>query len=273
MMTRRQATTGLLAGVALAAVPGLAAAQELKRIDLPAPRAEGGMPLMSCAQAAPLDARLLRTGRLPPQILSDLFGRPSASIVRAAIAPRPYWRHIMVIDVYAAMADGVWLYDPKAHSLLPHLKDDIRAQTGLQDFVATRAAQSRLCRPRRAHGRIFRPKSADFTHPSIPASSARTLPVLRLGGPRHGVSRSGRLSKARSNHEAAGSAVCDLCPDGRIPARLDAEFRHACGSRCQKLRWTRSAGGETCLDVPELLMHRERMQLICLAEPMPRAPA
>ena len=42
----------------------------------------------------------------------------------------------MVIDVYAAMADGVWLYDPKAHALVPYLPDDIRAATGLQDFVA-----------------------------------------------------------------------------------------------------------------------------------------
>ena len=49
----------------------------------------------------------------------------------------PYWRHVMIIDVYATMADGVWLYDPKAHALLPYLKDDIRAATGMQDFVAT----------------------------------------------------------------------------------------------------------------------------------------
>ena len=71
------------------------------------------------------------------QVLSDLlwaaFGvnRPSGD--RTA----PYWRHIMVMEIYLAMADGVWLYEPKAHTLLPHLKDDIRAQTGLQDFVAT----------------------------------------------------------------------------------------------------------------------------------------
>jgi nitroreductase len=71
------------------------------------------------------------------QVLSDLlwaaFGvnRPSGD--RTA----PYWRHIMVMDIYVAMADGVWLYEPDAHTLLPHLKDDIRAQTGLQDFVAT----------------------------------------------------------------------------------------------------------------------------------------
>jgi len=30
----------------------------------------------------------------------------------------------------------VWLYEPKRHVLLPHLPTDIRAQTGLQDFVA-----------------------------------------------------------------------------------------------------------------------------------------
>jgi hypothetical protein len=48
----------------------------------------------------------------------------------------PCWRHIIVIDIYVAMADGAWGYEPKAHRLLPHSKDDIRAQTGLQDFVA-----------------------------------------------------------------------------------------------------------------------------------------
>jgi nitroreductase len=43
----------------------------------------------------------------------------------------------MVIDVYAAMEDGVWLYEPKTHTLQPYLSEDIRAATGLQDFVAT----------------------------------------------------------------------------------------------------------------------------------------
>jgi nitroreductase len=43
----------------------------------------------------------------------------------------------MVIDVYAAMADGVWFYDPKAHLLRKHLSVDIRAATGQQDFVGS----------------------------------------------------------------------------------------------------------------------------------------
>ena len=70
-------------------------------------------------------------------MLSDLlwaaFGvnRPSGD--RTA----PYWRHVTVMDIYIATEDGVWLYEPKTHALLPHLEDDIPADAGLQDFVAT----------------------------------------------------------------------------------------------------------------------------------------
>lgn len=42
----------------------------------------------------------------------------------------------MVIDVYAVAADGVWLYEPKSHSLQPQREDDLRKLTGAQDFVA-----------------------------------------------------------------------------------------------------------------------------------------
>jgi nitroreductase len=35
------------------------------------------------------------------------------------------------------MEDGVWVYDPTEHALLPHLSQDIRARTGQQDFAAT----------------------------------------------------------------------------------------------------------------------------------------
>jgi nitroreductase len=39
------------------------------------------------------------------------------------------------IDVYVAMADGLYLYDANAHILLPVLAEDIRAATGKQPFV------------------------------------------------------------------------------------------------------------------------------------------
>jgi nitroreductase len=136
MMTRRQADAGILASAALAAAPTVAFAQEPRALNLPPPRSEGGKPLMEALKLR-RSTREYSDRPLPAQVLSDLlwaaFGinRPSGD--RTA----PYWRHVMVIDIYLAMADGVWLYEPKTHALLPHAKDDIRGLTGLQDFVAT----------------------------------------------------------------------------------------------------------------------------------------
>lgn len=136
MMTRRQAGKGILASAALVAAPTIGAAQAMKPIELPPPRREGGMPLMNSLMLR----RSIRefSGRpLAVQTLSDLlwaaFGvnRPSGD--RTA----PYWRHVMVIDVYLAMADGVWLYEPQTHTLQPYLPDDLRAHTGQQDFAAS----------------------------------------------------------------------------------------------------------------------------------------
>jgi nitroreductase len=111
-------------------------AKEAKTIALPPPRSKSGKPLIEALELR-RSTREYADRPLPPQVLSDLlwaaFGvnRPSGD--RTA----PYWRHIMVIDVYAALADGVWLYEPKQHALLLHLRADIRAQTGQQDFVGT----------------------------------------------------------------------------------------------------------------------------------------
>jgi nitroreductase len=137
MLTRRKASAGILASAAIAAAPTVTVAQGLTPRDLPPARSEGGQPLMTALKLR-RSTREYSDRLLPPQILSDLlwaaFGvnRPTSGDRTA-----PYWRHIMVIDIYVAMADGVWIYEPKAHRLLPYSKDDIRAQTGLQDFVAT----------------------------------------------------------------------------------------------------------------------------------------
>ena len=129
MVTRRDVNIGI---AATAAMP--AAAQAGARA-LPPPNQSGGKPLMAALKLR-RSTREYSERALSPQALSDIlwagFGinRPSGD--RTA----PYWRHVMVMDVYAAMADGVWLYDPKAHALAPYMTDDIRADTGMQDFVA-----------------------------------------------------------------------------------------------------------------------------------------
>jgi nitroreductase len=48
----------------------------------------------------------------------------------------PTARNQQETDVYLATAGGVYLYEYRTHSLRLHLAVDIRAQTGLQDFVA-----------------------------------------------------------------------------------------------------------------------------------------
>ena len=74
---------------------------------------------------------------LPDQLLSDLlwaaFGinRPQSGDRTA-----PSWRHSIELIIYAATAHGVWRYDPKPHALVPHLRADLRRQSGTQDFVA-----------------------------------------------------------------------------------------------------------------------------------------
>jgi nitroreductase len=135
MVTRRKANAGLLAAAIVAGTPGMAAEPAQIR-DLPAPRTAGGKPLIEALKLR-RSIREYADRPLPPQVLSDLlwaaFGvnRPSGD--RTA----PYWRHVMVIDVYAALADGVWFYDPKLHRLEQRLPNDIRAQTGTQDFVGS----------------------------------------------------------------------------------------------------------------------------------------
>jgi nitroreductase len=135
MVTRRQVGAGLLSSVALAAARRVTA-DEARVVELPPPRTTGGRPLIEALRQR-RSIRDYATRTLPLQVLSDLLWA-AFGINRPATGDRtaPYWRHIMVIDVYAVMADGVWLYDPKRHALAQQLRADLRALTGRQDFAA-----------------------------------------------------------------------------------------------------------------------------------------
>jgi nitroreductase len=105
------------------------------RIKLPTPRLEGGQSLISALWQR-RSTREYSDQPLPLPVLSELlwaaFGvnRPNGD------RTVPYWRHVMVIDVYISMQDGVWRYDPATHILKRYQQEDIRDRTGLQDFVA-----------------------------------------------------------------------------------------------------------------------------------------
>ncbi len=109
-----------------------------KTLELPPPQKDGGMPLLTALRLRH-STRDYSDRPVPLQALSDLlwaaFGinRPSGD--RTA----PYWRHVMVMDIYVAMPDGVWLYHPETHTLELHMPGDLRAETGLQEFAGTAA--------------------------------------------------------------------------------------------------------------------------------------
>jgi SagB-type dehydrogenase family enzyme len=74
--------------------------------------------------------------KLPTHVLSNLLWA-AFGINRSETGGRtaPSTHNWQEIDIYAAMADGLYLFDAKAHALHLILAQDIRALTGTQDFV------------------------------------------------------------------------------------------------------------------------------------------
>jgi SagB-type dehydrogenase family enzyme len=109
-------------------------------VKLPAPRLLGGLPILE-AFAKRHSTRRFDTRLLPQQILSDLlwaaFGvnRPDTADHTA-----PSWHGSKETDIYIAMKDGVWRYEPVTHELRSVMSADIRKQTSAMAFVATAPA-------------------------------------------------------------------------------------------------------------------------------------
>lgn len=115
--------------------PTLTLAQELEPIHLLKPQMDGGRPLMQVLKDRS-SSREFSNEKLPMQVLSDIlwaaFGvnRPESGKRTA-----PSANNRQEIDIYVATADGLYLFDAKAHMLMPVLPEDIRAKTGTQQFV------------------------------------------------------------------------------------------------------------------------------------------
>ncbi|MEJ2436154.1 MAG: SagB/ThcOx family dehydrogenase, partial [Pseudolabrys sp.] len=105
-------------------------------VALPPPRLDGGAPLMQ-ALSRRASSRAFSGRALPRQVLADLLwaadgvNRP-ASGMRTA----PSAHNRQEVDIYVAMADGLYRYDAKGQALIPVTRKDIRALTGRQRFPA-----------------------------------------------------------------------------------------------------------------------------------------
>jgi SagB-type dehydrogenase family enzyme len=119
----------------LLALPIFIYAQELQPIKLPAPKMEGGKPLMQALKERK-SMRGFSSQELTLEVISDmLWAADGINRPESAHRTAPSAVNMQEIDIYLAKADGLYLYDAQANMLMPVASGDIRALTGGQAFV------------------------------------------------------------------------------------------------------------------------------------------
>lgn len=104
-------------------------------IELPSPTLTGGMPLMA-ALTSRQSRREFMPHPLPVQTLSDLLWA-AGGINRHDVGGRtaPSAMNAQEVLLFAAMPQGLFLYEPTRHTLQLVMAMDVRRVTGNQDFV------------------------------------------------------------------------------------------------------------------------------------------
>ncbi len=111
------------------------AAGALEPIALPAPQTTGGMPLLEALRLRST-SRAFAPEPLPPQTLSNLLWAAWGVNRPGGKRTAPSARNWQEIDVIVVMPAGAYVYDAAGHTLQPLVAGDLRALTGVQEFVA-----------------------------------------------------------------------------------------------------------------------------------------
>lgn len=106
-------------------------------VSLPTPTMPSGLPVMEALQQRHSERDFLPAA-LESQLLSNLLWA-ACGINRPESGGRtaPSAMNAQEVDVYLAMPQGLYLYDPQQHVLKLTIAKDVRRVTGYQDFVAT----------------------------------------------------------------------------------------------------------------------------------------
>jgi SagB-type dehydrogenase family enzyme len=125
----------MIAAISVTFLVTVALAEELNTIKLPVPDTTGGIPLMQALKLRH-STREFEPDTLTTKLLSNLLWA-ACGINRAENGKRtaPSAMNKQEIDLYVATAHGLYIYDPKLHSLKMTLPNDIRAATGVQDYI------------------------------------------------------------------------------------------------------------------------------------------
>ena len=115
----------------------LAFGQDPTTVPLPTPHTEGGKPLMKVLKERK-SVREFSSEKLSMKVLSNLLWA-GFGINRTGDGKRtaPSARNWQGVDIYVTTADGLFLFDAKAHALKKISDKDLRGATGSQPFVAT----------------------------------------------------------------------------------------------------------------------------------------
>ena len=105
------------------------------RLALPAPTHDGGMPLLQALWRRQSE-RDFSPKPLSKKNLSGVLWA-AAGINRPELGGRtaPSAMNAQEVQLYAALPDGLFIYEPKAHELRLAAALDVRRVTGYQDFV------------------------------------------------------------------------------------------------------------------------------------------
>jgi len=108
--------------------------QEMKPIQLPEPKLDPSKSLVQALKDRKT-SREYSSGNLSQQALSNLLWA-AWGISRADSGKRtaPSAYNKQEIDLYVAMADGAYRYDPKGNALVPVAPGDLRMLTGTQSY-------------------------------------------------------------------------------------------------------------------------------------------
>lgn len=114
-----------------------ASGESLTMMALPPAQTTGGLPLMEALRQRH-SAREFRPDALTQQQLSDLLWA-ACGLNRETLGGRtaPSAMNAQEVDLYVALPQGLYLYEPKAQALQLVVAQDVRRVTGYQDFVDT----------------------------------------------------------------------------------------------------------------------------------------
>ena len=137
MFARRSSFLAMIV-VGMVVLSSALAAQDPAPIKLPAPKMDGGMPLLQALKARHSE-REFGAARLAPQVLSNLLwaawgiNRPDGH--RTA----PSASNKQELEIYVTLPEGAFVWDAKTNTLNPVAAGDLRGATGTQPFPATAA--------------------------------------------------------------------------------------------------------------------------------------